>query len=428
MPSVTNEDIKSKYNKHILKPVINEVHVSRGEGSFLVDVAGKKYLDLVAGFGVNALGYNTEPALKVREVVVDQMNYIWHNPYYLSYMDAPAMLAEKLSCITPGHLQKTFFCNSGSEAVEGSIRVARKATGRSEIIAPQRSFFGRTCGAANLTGLSQDKKGVPLFPGVYHTPAPYCFRCGLGLECPQCDLACANYLMQVLDYDTSGDVAAFFVEPILGDVGVVVPPDGYFDRIKSICREKGILLVVDETLTGFGRTGRMFASEYWALEPDVLIMGKALGGGLPLGAFIVTPKIAETFSARDFSSSLGGNTLACVSGLATINAIEDMHICSHVQKLGDYTKDKLKSLMEKFPQVGDVRGLGLFIGVELIDPSNKKAVPEEAVFMKEKLLEKGVFVTIYGGSILRLTPPLTISKQEVDIFLNVFEDSLKEMP
>jgi 4-aminobutyrate aminotransferase/(S)-3-amino-2-methylpropionate transaminase len=424
---VTKHDIGQKYDRYILKPVLNTILLSHGEGSFLVDEVGKRYLDFVSGFGVSALGYHTEAALRVKDAVTAQMEHIWHNPYYLSYTKAPALLAEKLCAITPGSLQKTFFCNSGSEAVEGAIRVVRKATGRKELVAPQQSFFGRTCGAAALTGLSQDKKGAPLLSGVYHVPAPYCFRCSLGWEYPNCGLACANYLRDVLAYDTSGDVAAFFVEPVLGDVGVIVPPDGYFDKITSICRDNGILLVVDETLTGLGRTGKMFASEYWGLEPDVLIMGKALGGGLSLGGFIVNPQIAETFSTKDFSSSVGGNTLACAGGLATIKAIEEMHICDHVQSVGNYLIEKLKILMGKFPQIGDVRGVGLLIGIELINPSNKKTAPEQASLIKEKLLGKGVIVTVYGDSTLRLTPSLTISKKEIDIFLNILEDSLKEV-
>lgn len=424
---MNKENLKKQYEDFILKPLMSTLNVVKGDGVFLVDDLGNRYLDMVSGFGVSALGYHTEEAEAVKKAILEQMDQIGHNPYYLGYTEAPANYARKLAELTPSSVQKIFFCNSGSEAIEGAIRVVCKATGRHELIAPQQSFFGRTNGAASLTGLSQDKKGVPLLPGIYHIPAPYCYRCSLKHSFPECKVACAQYLEDVINFGTAGDVAALFVEPVLGDVGVIVPPKGYFDELVSICRKHNILLVVDETLTGLGRTGKMFACEHWNLQPDVLVMGKAIGGGLPLGGFMVSPEIAESFSSKDFSSSVGGNTMACAGGLATVNAIEELNICQHVQTVGDYLISGLQKLQQKYPQIGDVRGLGLLVGVEIIDPENNNTVPEVANRIKEQLLERGVLVTVYGDSTLRLTPALTIQQEEVDIFLSTFENVLKTL-
>ena len=421
------ELLKKQYEKFILKPVMSSLNVVRGEGVFLIDDIGKRYLDMVSGFGVSALGYHTEASVSVKKAISQQMDEIGHNPYYLGYIEAPANLAMKLAELTPSSVQKVFFCNSGSEAIEGAIRVVCKATGRNELIAPQQSFFGRTNGAANLTGLSQDKKGVPLLPGIHHIPAPYCYRCSLGHKYPDCNTACARYLEDVIAFSTAGDVAALFLEPVLGDVGVIVPPKGYFEKIVSICKKHNILLVVDETLTGLGRTGKMFACEHWGLKPDIIVMGKALGGGLALGGFMVSPEIAESFASKDFSSSVGGNTMACAGGLATINSIEELDICKHVQTVSNHLISGLKDLQQKYNQIGDVRGLGLLIGVEIINPDNTNTAPEDANKIKDELLKKGVLVTVYGDSTLRLTPALTIQQEEVDIFLSILDDVLKKL-
>ena len=418
------EFIKKNYQDYILKPVMSPLNVVRGEGVFLIDDQGNKNLDMVSGFGVCALGYHSSENNIVKKAILEQMDKIGHSPYYLGYIDAPARLANKLREKSPVSVEKIFFCNSGSEAIEGAIRVVCKATGCYELIAPQQSFFGRTNGAANLTGLSQDKQGVPLLPGVHHIPAPYCFRCSLGHSFPNCKLACAEYLEDVIEYGTKKEIAALFIEPVLGDVGVIVPPDEYFEKIVSICNKHGILLVVDETLTGLGRTGKMFACEHWGLKPDVIVMGKALGGGLPLGAFMVSRKIAETFSSKDFSSSVGGNTMACAGGNATINVIEDLDLCQHVEKVGNYLISGLKELKNKHDLIGEVRGLGLLIGVEIVDPSTKSAMPKEAERIKEELLKKNILVTVYGKSTIRLTPALNIKEEEVDLFLRTFDETL----
>lgn len=423
---MSHQNLGETYSNYILKPVMSPVAIVRGKGSCLFDDGGRRYLDLVSGFGVSPLGYGTPESERVKAAMIGQMEKFTHVPYYLGYTEAAANLASEIASLVPRSVRKMFFCNSGSEAVEGAIRVIRKARGRSELIAPQMSFFGRTNGAASLTGLSQDKKGAPLLAGVHHIPAPYCFRCSLRQKYPECGLACARYLEDVLAYSTGGDVAALFIEPIFGDVGAIVPPDGYFETIVSICRKNQVSVVVDETLTGMGRTGKMFACEYWGLEPDILILGKALGGGLSLGAFVVSEEIAATFASKDFSSSGGGNSTACAGGLEMIDVLREKDLCRHVREVGEHLVSGLRDLMPRFPSIGDVRGRGFLLGIELIENENRKPAVILAQDVKRKLQEKGVLVTIYGQSTLRLTPPLTFSKSEADEFLAVFRNVMEE--
>ena len=410
-----SREIEKRYEEFILKPVANRIAIREGRGVKLFDTSGREYLDFTTGWGVSLLGYNNQYTDYVKEAVKKQMERITHLPHYLYYSEPAAALAEKLAEITPGSLRKTFFCNSGSEGVEGAIRTVRKYQGRFELLALQQGFMGRTIGAVSLTGLSKAKKRIgPLLPGVYHIPAPYCFRCSLGQKYPECQMACAEYVEDFLEYGTSGDVAALFIEPILGDAGVIVPPDGYFGRLVGICERHGISVVVDETLTGFGRTGRMFAIEHWAVKPEIMVLGKSLGGGFPLGAFIVTDKVAAGFEYEDFSSTMGGNPVACVAGLATISLIQKEGFCEKAAKMGEYLMQELRRLASTSPIVGEVRGKGLFVGVEIVEKEGKKAAPQKAREVKRLMLEKGFLLDIYGGSSLRLTPPLIIEREHID--------------
>lgn len=426
---MNKDPINKKYRNFILKPVMNEILIQRGEGMMLVDKSGKQYLDLTSGFGVSLLGYNNEYTKYVEESIQKQLHNFFHIPHYLYYSETAGKLAEKLAEITPGKLRKTFFCNSGSEAVEGAIRTARKYKKRFELMAPQQGFFGRTMGAVSLTGLSKDKKDIgSLLSGVHHIPAPYCYRCSLNHTYPECGIACVEYLEDYIEYGTSGDVAAVFLEPILGDSGVIVPPDDYFARLLDICERHDIAVAVDETLTGFARTGKMFTSEHWGIEPDILAMGKALGGGLPLGAFSVTEEVAATFEFKDFSSTLGGNPISCTAALATIELIEELSLCEKAASLGDYLLKQLRNLQATYPIIGDVRGKGLMVGIEIVEEENRNPAPQQAARIKDLMLEKGFLLTTYGRSTLRLTPPLIIERNHIDLFLEELGSTLRQGP
>jgi 4-aminobutyrate aminotransferase-like enzyme len=389
-----------------------------GKGVELFDAAGKTYLDFTTGGGISILGYNNPFTDHIKNAAQRQMDRLIHLNHYIYYSEPALELAEKLAEITPGSLKRVFFCNSGSEAVEGAIRSIRKYKRKFELLGLQQGFMGRTMGAVSLTGLSKDKNMIgPLLPGVHHIPAPYCYRCSLNHTFPKCDIACARYVEDYLSFGTCGAVAAALVEPILGDVGVVDPPDAYFDILQMICQQHDIALVVDETLTGFGRTGKMFAVEYPGLEPEIITMGKALGGGFPLGAFIVSDDVADVFQYEDFSSTAGGNPVACAAGIATIEIIQGEGLLESVANLGAYFKNALNDLAASTPTIGEVRGKGLFIGIEIVDPIDQLPAPQLAYLIKDQMVEEGFLFDIFGLSSIRLTPPFIIENHHIDRFV-----------
>ncbi len=419
--------LKRIYERHILKPVVNPVALVSGQGVYVQDNRGNKYLDFTTGGGVSILGYNTGPAREVQQAAIDQIRELPHLPHYIYYSERAAALAEKLASLAPGGLRKMFFCNSGSEAVEGALRAVRKATGKFEVLALQQGFMGRTMGAVSLTGVAADKMGIgPVLPGIHHAPAPYCFRCSLKQTYPGCDLACVDYLEDYLRFGTCGQVGAFVLEPILGDCGVIVPPPGYFKRVREFCARHGIALVIDETLTGMGRTGRFFAAEHSGLSPAIVIMGKALGGGLPLGAFIVDDKVAESFAYEDFSSTAGGNPAACAAGLKTIEIIQREGLVQKAAEMGGILKDRLLEMGKGAESIGQVRGLGLFMGVEIVDPETGDPSPHRAHRLKAALVEAGVLLDVFGPSSLRLSPPLIIESGDIDRFVRLFGEAVNK--
>lgn len=420
--------IKKKYEDFLLKPVMDGIAIKEGKGIKLIDASGKEYMDFTSGFGVSLLGYNNEYTEFVNEAIQRQMRRIVHVPHYLYYSEPAIALAEKLAEILPGALKKTFFCNSGSEAVEGAIRTVRKYKNKFELLGLQQGFMGHTMGAVSLTGRSKDKRKIgPLLPGVYHIPAPYCFRCSLRHTYPGCNVACADYVEDFLKFGTSGDVAGLVIEPIMGHAGVVVPPDAYFSRIGAICRRHGIAVVADETLTGFGKTGKMFAVEHWELEPEIITLGKAIGGEFPLGAFVVTDNVASVFEFEDASSALGGNPISCTASLATIDLIEKEALCEKAARLGDYLIKELRHLEDISEMIGEVRGKGLFVGIEIVEGDNHDPAHSKSQQIKRMMIERGFLLTVYGESTIRLTPPLIIEQDHIDRFVETFSSVLKNM-
>ena len=419
--------IQQRYADHILKPVVNKIVLVSGKGVELFDDTGKAYLDFTTGGGISLLGYDNRFARQVQAAIRAQMARMPHIPHYIYYSKQAAALAEKLAAITPNGLNKMFFCNSGSEAVEGAIRTVRKFKQKFELLALQQGFMGRTMGTVSLTGLSRVKKGIgPLLPGVYHLPAPHCRQCSLNHTFPACGLACARYLEDFLDYGTSGDVAALIAEPILGDAGVIVPPPGYFGVLSDICRRHDIAFVADETLTGLGRTGKMFGIEHEPIAPEIITLGKALGGGLPLGAFIVSDRVAEIFGYDDFSSTAGGNPMACAAGLTTIELIENEGLLQNADRMGTYLLTSLKQVAAGSNLIGDIRGRGLLLGFEIVDPETGLSSALFAHAVKQELMAHGFLLDIFGVSSLRLTPPLVIAKKHIDQLVDRLARILKQ--
>jgi 4-aminobutyrate aminotransferase-like enzyme len=281
-------------------------------------------------------------------------------------------------------------------------------------------------GAASITGSYLEKKGMgPYISGVHFLPAPYCYRCEFGMNYPDCGLSCANYFEKSIKYETSNAISCIVLEPIMMDV-VIVPPEGYLRIINEICQDRDILLVADEVQSGLGRSGKWFAIEHWDIEPDIMILGKALGGGLPLGAYIASNEVSKAFEDMDFSSSCGGNPLACAAGLQMISIISN-GILEKVEKMGEYFFKRLDELKEKHKLIGDIRGKGLFIGLELV--KNKKTkIPavKEAEEVKNRLKEKGL-LTLTKESTFRLLPSLMINNEEIDKAIELFDEVLSKI-
>lgn len=392
----------------------------KGELQYVYDHTGKKYLDVFAGVSVLNCGH-CHP--EITKAVCEQVNTLQHTcNIYLT--ENIVNLAERLAKITPGRLQKSFFCSSGSEATEGAALLASIFTGRHEYISLRQGLHGRTKLGMSLTGLTMWRTDTAPVGGISFAPNAYCYRCPLHKKYPACDLACANEIEAVIKTATSGQVAALIAETIQGNAGIITPPPGYFKRVKEILDKYGILLIIDEVQTGFGRTGKMFAIEHYEVEPDIMAMAKALGNGTPVGAFISRSEIADTY-VRPGASTLGGNPVTSAAALATLDVIEKNHLPDNARELGSYLKQGLFALQEKFSVIGDVRGLGLMLGAELVGPDNSpNAAAVDTVL--EKMKDRGFLIGKNGAerNVLAFQPPLVITKEDIDNLLNNLGDVL----
>lgn len=394
----------------------------RGEMQHLYDANGKKYLDMYAGVSVINCGH-CNPYIVNR--VVEQVKKLQHvcNIYLTENF---VNLAERLAEVTPGDLQKSFFCSTGTEANEGSLLLASIYTKSSEFIALQNSLHGRTKLTMSLTGIGMWRTDTNPVGGINFAPNPYCYRCPLGKKYPECDLECANRVEKIIQMQTSGKPAALIAEPIQGNAGIVVPPKKYFKRVKEILEKYGVLFIADEVQTGFARTGKMFAIENFDVVPDIMSVAKALGNGQPISAFISTAKIADTYT-RPGASTLGGNPVSSTAGLAVLDYIAEKNLMQNARERGEQLKNGLLTLQKKFPIIGDVRGIGLMIGAEFVHPDKSPAFKELDEVL-EVLKDRG-FIIGKGGvgrNVMAFQPPLVITAQDVDDVLNAIELVLSE--
>jgi 4-aminobutyrate aminotransferase/(S)-3-amino-2-methylpropionate transaminase len=421
------EEIVKKKKEYIIPCLYHfyqePVQMVKGEGQYLFDSTGRKYLDFFAGVSVINAGH-CHP--EITERICRQVKTLQH--VCNIYLTQPMLeLAEKLAEITPGRLQKSFFCNSGTEANEGALLLAKIATGRSELLGLQDGLCGRTYLTMSLTGLRFWRTDSNPAGGISFVPNAYCYRCPLNLSYPACDIACAEQVRQVIETSTSGEVAALIIEPIQGNAGIVTPPPEYFPRLKEILDEYGALLIVDEVQSGFGRTGKWFAIENWDVEPDIMTMAKALGNGVPIGVFTALPEIADRYT-RPGASTLGGNPVSMTAGLATLDVIEKEGLVQNAAKLGVYLREKLLELKDKHPLIGDVRGIGLMQGAELVK-NGKEPAFEEVDRILEIMKNNGIIIGKNGRlrNVLAFQPPLVINKNNVDEMISNLDKALTEV-
>lgn len=397
-----------------------------GRGATVKDIGGKEYIDCYAGIAVVNAGH-CHP--KIVEAIKAQSEKLIHCCSYV-YHNVPASdLAVKLAEITPKGLQKTFFGNSGAEANETALKLAKKFTKRHEIIALECSFHGRTIGTLSVTGQARRKRYDmgPYLSGVYFAPAPYCYRCPFGKKYPGCDLLCARKLDDIVNYHSSDNVAAFIGEPVQGEGGIIVPPDEYYRVVKEELDARGILLIVDEVQSGYGRTGKMFAIEHSGIVPDIMTLGKAIAGGLPLSACMARADVGDAFEKGDHLSTFGGNPISCAAALANIEIFKEERLSEQSEEKGRFVMKRLGEMKERHRLIGDVRGKGLMIGVELVkDRKTKKPAIEEVSKVKTNARKRGVLLGSGGvkGNVIRLQPPLVISKDELTRALTILDEEL----
>ena len=422
-------DAMQKYSDYVITGFVKAIQpivIERAEGAIVTGTDGRDYIDCFAGIAVVNAGHcNPE----VIEAAKAQMDKLVHCCSYVYYNQPVADLAEKMAQITPGRLKKSFFSNSGAEAIEGALKVARLYTGKSEVVALTMSFHGRTWGALSVTGnAGRKRRGGPYAPGVAFAPAPYTFRSD-SHDPDEVVGQCVRALEDVLRFHTSDDVAAFIAEPLLGEGGIIIPPLNYFKAVKEVLDRHGILFIADEVQTGFGRTGAMFALEHYGVEPDIIVTAKGIADGFPLGAFTTTDEIAAAFQPGDHLSTFGGNPVSCAAALANINFIERENLPSKAREDGDYILPMLRTLQERFPVIGDVRGMGLMIGIELVGDDGITPTANMAEAVREFCLQEGVLVGVGGvyGNVVRIQPPLVITRTQLDSALDVLERALSDV-
>jgi 4-aminobutyrate aminotransferase len=400
--------------------------VERGEGAMIQDVDGNRFLDFNAGIAVVATGHCHPRVVKAIQHQAARLIHMSGTDFYYEEMVA---LAEKLSEIAPGAVERRVsFGNSGAEAVEGAIKLARWSTGRDKIIAFFGSFHGRTMGALSLTARkSVQREGFgPMLPGVVHAPYPNCYRCPFGQTPDHCAVECVKHIEDTLlkTIAPAAETAAIVIEPIQGEGGYVVPPRKFFDELARVANQNGILLVFDEVQSGMGRTGKMWAAEHFDAVPDIFAVAKGIASGMPLGATVARHDLM-TWPPGAHASTFGGNPVACAAALATIALLKD-GLMANAERMGTYLRTRMRDWPARFPNVGDVRGLGLMIGIELVrDQATKERAPELRDRVVQMAFERGLLVLGAGDNTIRLCPPLVVSVDQCEFALDTLEACLK---
>jgi len=395
----------------------------KGEGEHVWDDQGNEYLDCFGGVLTVSLGHANP---RVNKAWIDQVNSIAHTSTL--YANQPqSELAEKLAEISPGKLKKSFFTNSGTEADDTAVLAAKLATGNSEIVVLRHSYAGRSATALSSIGHSSWKPIASQVPGFVHAHAPYCYRCPFNATPDNCGLACANDVEELIRTTTTGEIAAFMSETILGVGGFIVPPKDYFKRVHEITKNHGGLFISDEVQTAWGRTGdKWFGIEHFGVEPDIITSAKGMGNGVPIGWTIATPEVADAFPGLTFST-FGGNPVSCAVGLAVINVIEEDDLRTNCRVVGDYFRGKLDELKEKYPVIGDVRGMGIMQGIELVkDRQTKEPYPEAVLKVFEETKRQGVLIGKGGlyGNVIRTGLMLNTTKDTVDQLIAALDAGL----
>ena len=397
--------------------------VRSAKGAIVEDVDGNRFLDFSAGIAVCSTGHCHPDVVRAIQKQAESLIHMSGTDFYYEHMP---QLARKLESLMPdGKSWRCFFGNSGAEAIEAAMKLARYSTGRWQFIAFQSSFHGRTMGALSLTSSKPvQRKGFgPLVPGVTHIPYANCYRCPLNLEYDSCGIACANYLEEVVFKTTvdPSEVAAIVVETIQGEGGYIVPPPDFFPTLEKIARKHGILLIADEVQCGMGRTGKMFAFEHFDFHPDIVAIAKGVASGMPLG---VTMAHAETMNWEPgaHASTFGGNPVCLAAAMATVRLLQDEYVANSA-KIGEFMRVRLERLMDRHPAIGDVRGLGLMLGIEIVkDRKTKEKAPELRDAIIYECFRRGLLILAAGPSTIRLSPPLMVDEEQAQFAVDTLSE------
>jgi len=426
-PHAAQSETVRKHKEFLFPAVANyyqePLALVRGEGEYVWDDQGNRYLDCFGGVLTVSVGHANP---KVNEAIIEQVKTLSHTSTL--YCNRPqSELAEKLAQITPGRLKKSFFTNSGTEADDTAIHAAKLATGRHEIVVLRHSYSGRSATALTAVGHSTWRPLPPQVAGIVHARAPYCYRCPFKLTYPECGLACANDIEELIMTTTTGAIAAFMAEPILGVGGFIVPPPGYFERAVEITRRHGGLFIADEVQTAWGRTGdKWFGIEHWNVEPDIITSAKGMGNGVPIGMTTATPEVADAYPGLTFST-FGGNPVSMAAALAVIKVIEDDDLKRNAAEVGRYLRERLDGLKEKYPVIGDVRGLGLMQAIELVkDRKTKEPDPQSVARVFEETRRRGVLIGKGGlyANVIRTGMMLNSTNDTVDELIAALDGAL----
>lgn len=428
-----SQDLLERRKKHIPPGPFNTTpaFIKTAKGATMKDVDGKEFIDFAGGIGVNNVGH-CHP--KVVQAIKDQADAFVHTCFHVAMYASYVELAERLNLLTPGNFEKmTLFANSGAEAVENAVKIARCATQKSGVICFDNAFHGRTQLAMSLTSKVKPYKlnFGPFAPEIYRMPFAYCYRCPFNLAYPSCDTACVDYLESFfISHVAPENTAAVIAEPIQGEGGFITPPPPYFSKLHKICKKYDIPLIIDEIQTGAGRTGKFLAIEHWGIEPDMITQAKSFAGGMPLSAVTGRSALMKIPHVGGLGGTYGGNPVSCKAALAVLEILFEDGLIERAQILGQTLHKRLTALQKRHELIGDVRGKGPMLGLELVsDRQTKKPAVQETQKLVQLCYEKGLIILSCGmyGNVIRTLMPLVITDQELDKGLSILEESIYEL-
>ncbi len=428
--NMKNNELMKLREQHIPQAVFNTspIFVKTANGAVLTDVEGNEYIDFAGGIGVNNIGHSHP---RVVEAIKEQAERFTHTCFHIGMYESYVELAKRLNEITPGDFDKmTLLANSGAEAVENAVKVARYATGRQGIICFENAFHGRTLLGMSLTSKVKPYKFNfgPMAPEIYRMPFAYCYRCPFGLKHPDCGIACADHLEDFfIDHVAPECTAAVIAEPIQGEGGFITPPLEYFPRLKKICEKYEIPLIIDEIQSGTGRTGTFLAIEQWGIEPDIITMAKSFAAGMPLSAVTGRKELMEKPHIGGLGGTYGGNPVACSAALAVLEVLFEEKLLEQSVELGKKLRSRFDDMQSKYEIIGDVRGLGPMLALELVkDRESKTPAAEEAKKLVKDCCDKGLIILSCGnyGNVIRTLMPFVITDDELEKGLGILEEGI----